>query len=102
MMQPWPSAPHSQLSPWGTVSQPLQLPQRTTKRRHEPEEEDRDERMDRSPTPTERPKRAAPKRARIVPTVATAEKGQEAVKESKSSSSSDESDVDVGFLLGEL
>lgn len=73
---------------------------RLTKRRHEPEEEDRDERMDRSPTP-ERPKRAAPKRARTTPSaVIPLGKGLETAKENKPPTVNDESDVDVGFLLG--
>lgn len=57
--------------------------------------------MDRSPTP-ERPKRAAPKRLRTTPAATTAEKSQDTIKENKPPSSNDESDVDVGFLLGEL
>lgn len=57
--------------------------------------------MDRSPTP-ERPKRAAPKRARTTPAVVVVGKDQTAAmtKESKPASGSEESDVDVGFLLG--
>jgi len=53
-----------------------------------------DESMDRSPTP-ERPKRAAPKRARIVPGA----KEQAATKENKSLPS-EEDEMDVGVLLG--
>ena len=100
MMQGWPShlqPPTSSTSAFAT--QQPQMITRVTKRRHEPEEEDRDERMDRSPTP-ERPKRAAPKRARTTPAVATAGKDPQTAKENKPPSASDESDVDVGFLLG--
>jgi hypothetical protein len=57
----------------------------------------RDESMDRSPTP-ERPKRSAPKRARITP-ADTGAKEQSSVKENKASSS-EEDEVDVGVLLG--
>ena len=100
MMQGWPTAPHTQPPAWGFPPQTLQAPTRITKRRHEPEEEDRDERMDRSPTP-ERPKRAVPKRARTTPAAAaTAGKEQNTAKENKPPTASDESDVDVGFLLG--
>ena len=56
--------------------------------------------MDRSPTP-ERPKRAVPKRARITPT-ALSGKDEKGSKAQRSSPSSDENDVDVGVLLGEL
>ena len=103
MMQGWPVAPHPHVQPpaWVVTPQASQPPVRTAKRRHEPEEEDRDERMDRSPTP-ERPKRGVPKRARTTPAaVATAGKEQQTAKENKPPSQSDENDVDVGFLLGE-
>jgi hypothetical protein len=80
-------------------------PVRAQKRRYEPEEEEnigiggrgRDESMDRSPTP-ERPKRAAPKRARVVD-AGTKEDLKKGGKESKAKSEADE--VDVGVLLGE-
>lgn len=101
MMQGWPAATHAQPPSWGFNAQSLQPATRVTKRRHEPEEEDRDERMDRSPTP-ERPKRAAPKRARTTPAaLATVGKEQQTAKENKPPSQNEESDVDVGFLLGE-
>lgn len=103
MMQGWPSpAPHTQPSPWAVTPPASQVPTRLMKRRHEPEDEDRDERMDRSPTP-ERPKRAAPKRARTTPVaVATVGKEQQhTAKENKPPSHTEDSDVDVGFLLGE-
>jgi len=77
---------------------------KSTKRRLEVEDEDSpislkasvntDESMDRSPTP-ERPKRVAPKRARIAPGT----KEQAAAKENKSSPS-EEDEIDVGVLLG--
>ncbi|KAH7910889.1 hypothetical protein BJ138DRAFT_53082 [Hygrophoropsis aurantiaca] len=74
---------------------------RAHKRRHEPEEESesssqggRDITMDRSPTP-ERPKRAAPKRAKVTPNDA---KDDKLTKENKAPDA--ENDVDVGLLLG--
>lgn len=81
---------------------------RAQKRRHEPEEESenikyptgRDESMDRSPTP-ERPRRIVPKRARLLAVPDGGLKDEKAVKQNKSSGSSDENDVDVGVLLGE-
>ena len=101
MMQGWPTAPHAQPPSWGFPPQNTQPPTRLAKRRHEPEDEDRDERMDRSPTP-ERPKRAVPKRARTTPAATTTiGKEQQTSKENKPPTASDESDVDVGFLLGE-
>lgn len=54
--------------------------------------------MDRSPTP-ERPKRAAPKRARVVD-IGPKEDFKKGGKESKAKSDGD--DVDVGVLLGEV
>ncbi|KAL0071898.1 hypothetical protein AAF712_000821 [Marasmius tenuissimus] len=57
-----------------------------------------DERMDRSPTP-ERPKRAAPKRARVSP---SAEAIPKSSKEYKSRNDSSGEDVDVGMLLASL
>ncbi|KAI1793822.1 hypothetical protein LXA43DRAFT_916228 [Ganoderma leucocontextum] len=101
MVPTWPSpAPHTQPSHWAASPQASQAPLRA-KRRHEPEDED--ERMDRSPTP-ERPKRAVPKRARITP-VAVPSAGKEqqhTAKGNKPPSQSEESDVDVGFLLATL
>ncbi|TFK41247.1 hypothetical protein BDQ12DRAFT_704000 [Crucibulum laeve] len=75
---------------------------RVQKRRHEPEDEVdevRDHSMDRSPTP-ERPKRAAPKRARMIN--ATDLKDSSALKENKSPNNSEEDDVDIGVLLASL
>ncbi|KAM5530607.1 hypothetical protein V8D89_015725 [Ganoderma adspersum] len=103
MVQSWPSAaPHIQPSPWTASPQPSQAPLRA-KRRHEPEDEDRDERMDRSPTP-ERPRRAVPKRVRMTPTIipSVGKEQQHTAKGSKSPSQNEESDVDVGFLLATL
>lgn len=108
-------------SPWGTstpghtnptafqqlafsINQPSSS--RVQKRRHDLEEDlesgrypgARDESMDRSPTP-ERPKRAAPKRARVAPSQEAA--GKDA-KENRAPGTSEEDDVDVGVLLGKL
>ncbi|KIM48283.1 hypothetical protein M413DRAFT_440004 [Hebeloma cylindrosporum] len=82
---------------------------RPPKRRLDPEEESengrypisRDESMDRSPTP-ERPKRAAPKRARVVNTADAASKSDPSLKENKSSSGAGDDDVDIGVLLASL
>lgn len=89
-------------------------PTRAQKRRHEPEDEDdsgrhglahatttgsRDDAMDRSPTP-ERPKKAPPKRARVMNVVETGNK--EKGKENKPPGAEDGGDVDVGVLLGEF
>jgi hypothetical protein len=75
---------------------------RPGKRRLESEEDydhgGRDESMDRSPTP-ERPKRAVPKRARLVPAQSAAGKENAPSSEGKAiGGGSDE--VDVGVLLG--
>lgn len=82
---------------------------RAQKRRHEPEDDVdhgrqssvRDASMDRSPTP-ERPKRAAPKRARVAPSSDASSKGDSGLKENKAPNSTDDHDVDVGVLLGAL
>lgn len=77
------------------------LPQtRVSKRRYEYDEDDRqlvDESMERSPTP-ERPKRAAPKRARTTPAAVTTLKDARGAPQG--SNDSDGHDVDVGVLLG--
>ncbi|KAH9898134.1 hypothetical protein C8Q73DRAFT_834192 [Cubamyces lactineus] len=100
-VQAWPSPSHAQSFHWATPQQAAsQAPLRVAKRRHEPEEGDRDEAMERSPTP-ERAKRAIPKRARTTPTLVTIGKDQHTGKENKPSAS-DENDVDVGFLLASL
>jgi hypothetical protein len=80
-----------------------QSPTRSQKRRLEPEDDEaglktRDQPMDRSPTP-ERPKRAAPKRARVQPPPHASAK-DETKKENKDPSS-DDNDVDFGVLLGQ-
>jgi hypothetical protein len=84
-------------------------PSRTLKRRFEQDDEQtdqssghgsgaRDVAMERSPTP-ERPKRAAPKRARNAATFAQEPKGERTSKEHPNSSVENQ-DVDVGVLLG--
>ncbi|KAF9270142.1 hypothetical protein L218DRAFT_982778 [Marasmius fiardii PR-910] len=60
-----------------------------------------DERMDRSPTP-ERPKRAAPKRARTSPSADSITKFEKSPKDSKSRTDGANEDVDVGMLLASL
>lgn len=88
------------------ANQPVPGPStRSAKRRYEADDEDegnakhtRDDAMDRSPTP-ERPKRAAPKRARTTPAVLLRAKDEKSGKESTSSSGND---VDVGVLLASL
>ncbi|KAF6766141.1 hypothetical protein DFP72DRAFT_865709 [Ephemerocybe angulata] len=60
----------------------------------------RDESMDRSPTP-ERPKRAAPKRARLVPTNDGANKENGSSTPTKASGGSQD-EIDVGVLLASL
>ncbi|KAI0652117.1 hypothetical protein C8Q79DRAFT_1060892 [Trametes meyenii] len=100
VVQGWPSAPHAQSFQWATSQQTPQALPRVAKRRHEPEDGDRDESMGRSPTP-ERPQRSIPKRARTTPTLVTVGKDQQPGKESKPAQQ-EESDVDVGFLLASL
>lgn len=113
----WPSAvTHGHTHPAAfqqlasSINQPSPL--RVQKRRHEPEDDTetgrhahstgiRDDAMDRSPTP-ERPKRAAPKRARVTPSQEGGSKDEKPSKENKTSGGSDENDIDVGVLLGEL
>ncbi|KAJ7125660.1 hypothetical protein C8R43DRAFT_1029839 [Mycena crocata] len=78
-------------------------PIRVQKRRHDDDEQSvsRDHSMDRSPTP-ERPKRAAPKRARVAQTSDSGSRDEKDAKENKAPSSSDDNDVDVGVLLASL
>ncbi|KAK7064293.1 tethering factor for nuclear proteasome STS1 [Favolaschia claudopus] len=57
--------------------------------------------MDRSPTP-ERPKRAAPKRARVSPSAESGSKDEKVSKENKAPGATEENDVDVGVLLASL
>ncbi|KAJ3550238.1 hypothetical protein NMY22_g580 [Coprinellus aureogranulatus] len=104
-------------SSWGTGLQPghtnpaafqqlassmSQSVARPSKRRLDSEDDGgiRDESMDRSPTP-ERPKRAAPKRARLVPAQIAAGKENAPSSEGKVSGSSPD-EVDVGVLLASL
>lgn len=80
---------------------------RLQKRRLDPEDDsesssyptNRDDSMDRSPTP-ERPKRAAPKRARVLNTIDSGSKDECTEKENKAPGSTGEDDVDIGVLLG--
>ena len=78
---------------------------RLQKRRLDPEDDselsttNRDESMDRSPTP-ERPKRAAPKRARVLHAIDHGAKDECTEKENKAPGSTAEDDVDIGVLLG--
>lgn len=81
---------------------------RTQKRRHEADDDGsdshrypaaRDDSMDRSPTP-DRPKRAAPKRARVALAIDPASKEDPTMKENKAPGKADEDEVDVGVLLG--
>ncbi|KAG6862399.1 hypothetical protein C0995_011839 [Termitomyces sp. Mi166 len=77
---------------------------RVQKRRHEAEDDSatgRDASMDRSPTP-ERPKRAAPKRARVLPQADASSKDDTELKENKAPVGTDDHDVDVGVLLASL
>ncbi|KAI0080322.1 hypothetical protein K474DRAFT_1590181 [Panus rudis PR-1116 ss-1] len=103
----WPTTPvHTPQSPWPHSHHATQpAPLRSSKRRYEAEDESeesgrlpRDVAMDRSPTP-ERPKRAAPKRARTSPAVATVQKD---AKNEKGDSTAESTDVDVGVLLANL
>ncbi|KDQ63479.1 hypothetical protein JAAARDRAFT_147835 [Jaapia argillacea MUCL 33604] len=98
--------PQSGFQPASAVIQPS--PQRSHKRRHEPDDDAddenrhvRDHSMDRSPTP-ERPKRGVPKRARVAPTEEATGKTDKQGKENKSPGAGEDSDVDVGVLLASL
>jgi len=89
-----------------SVSQ-LASTSKSQKRRLDPEDEHengrlsvpRDENMDRSPTP-ERPKRTAPKRARLTSTPNVSSKGDNIPKDSKGAE--EEDNVDIGVLLAGL
>ncbi|KAF8230655.1 hypothetical protein L208DRAFT_1423751 [Tricholoma matsutake] len=82
-------------------------PSRPLKRRHEPQDDTetgrpaRDHSMDRSPTP-ERPKRAAPKRARVTQNSEHTTKNETATKENTSQSAFSDDDIDAGVLLASL
>lgn len=94
------SSSHAPLSPWNIPQVNTQPPLvRAMKRRHENDEDEgrHDDAMERSPTP-ERPRRTIPKRARTTPASLSGNKDGKSSKDSKSSG--DESDVDVGVLLG--
>ncbi|KAH9947157.1 hypothetical protein B0H21DRAFT_740528 [Amylocystis lapponica] len=104
IMSGWTPAPTNMPQvPWNlAMNPPAHL--RPTKRRFEPDEDEtksKDDAMERSPTP-ERPKRAAPKRARTTPMVATGGKDEKRSKENKPPSADDGDDVDVGVLLASL
>lgn len=97
---------HAPLAPWNIPTAHIQpYNARPSKRRLEHDDDDTrsrpssDDGMDRSPTP-ERPKRTAPKRARTDTAIMSTSKGGKNGKEGKESSSED-SDVDVGVLLGQ-
>jgi hypothetical protein len=81
-------------------------PLRPLKRRHEPQDDTetgrsaRDHPMDRSPTP-ERPKKTAPKRARMAPILENSTRSETATKENKSQSAFIDDDIDAGVLLGQ-
>ncbi|KAG6851200.1 hypothetical protein H0H93_015210 [Arthromyces matolae] len=77
---------------------------RAQKRRFEADDDTaggRDTSMDRSPTP-ERPKRAAPKRTRVLSPSDALTKDDNGLKENKDPSGTDDHDVDVGVLLASL
>lgn len=105
-MSSWPSTPsHAPPTQWPhvTLASPHQSQNRSTKRRLEVDDDFdengrsvKDVAMDRSPTP-ERPKRAAPKRARTTPVVITVAKEG---KEEQQKGGNEAHDVDVGVLLG--
>ncbi|KAJ7932478.1 hypothetical protein B0H13DRAFT_1701415 [Mycena leptocephala] len=98
----WQSAINPTTSAFHQLSSSFNQPSpiRVQKRRYEDDEQtlSRDHSMDRSPTP-ERPKRAAPKRARVSP---SSESGSKDAKENKAPSGTEDSDVDVGVLLASL
>ena len=97
---------HTNLAAFQQLASSVSQTSRAQKRRLEQEEDSevhrhsshRDESMDRSPTP-ERPKRAAPKRAKIAPATPPSKDGQ--VSKENKSPNNDDDDVDVGVLLGE-
>ncbi|KAF8168191.1 hypothetical protein B0H34DRAFT_50590 [Crassisporium funariophilum] len=82
---------------------------RPQKRRLDPEDDTesgrypvvRDESMDRSPTP-ERPKRTAPKRARVLNSIEPSAKDDSEAKENRAPGSTGDDDVDIGVLLASL
>ncbi|KAJ7071107.1 hypothetical protein C8F01DRAFT_1216753 [Mycena amicta] len=93
---PWQSNPMPQFhQPSTSLNQsPVKL-----KRRLEEDDVPADHFMDRSPTP-ERPRRAAPKRARVA--TESGSKDDRDGKENKAPNTSEENEVDVGVLLASL
>ena len=101
----WPATTpgHTNHAAFQQLASSVSQSSRAQKRRLEPDEDaephsrftgQRDESMDRSPTP-ERPKRSAPKRVKVAPTNSSSKDA----KENKAPNNDD--DVDVGVLLGE-
>lgn len=99
----WP-APHVRPLTAPLIAQAHIAQNRIAKRRLEHDDDEacqrdaRDDAMERSPTP-ERPKRAAPKRARTTPGVIATGRGQKE-NQAQGNTPNDGSDVDVGVLLG--
>ena len=103
----WPTTPgYANPATFQQLVSSVSQSSRAQKRKLEPDEDveshsrftgQRDESMDRSPTP-ERPKRTAPKRARVAPTNSSSKDDQD-TKENKAPNNYD--DIDVGVLLGE-
>lgn len=104
----WPATTpgHTNPAAFHQLASSVSQSSRAQKRRYEPDDDvephsrfrgQRDESMDRSPTP-ERPKHSAPKRAKVAPTNTSSKDDQDA-KENKAPNNDD--DVDVGVLLGE-
>ena len=81
-------------------------PSRPSKRKHENQDDTeagshaRDHSMDRSPTP-ERPKRAAPKRARMMPILEDPNRNETARKDNETQGACIDDVIDVGVLLGQ-
>lgn len=100
---PFQSTQASTLNQLASTSLFTNATHRPQKRRHEPEESEnyrQDEVMDRSPTP-ERPKRAAPKRLRTIPSD-SASKEDSTSSDSSSRHATEDKDIDIGVLLGTL
>jgi len=101
---PPPTPGHTNVAAFHQLASSMsQSSSRMNKRRHDEDEDTpspgpRDQSMDRSPTP-ERPKRAAPKRARLVSISNTADKGNSGSEDNRAATSSPD-EVDVGVLLG--
>lgn len=101
-----PTPGHHNPLPYQNIASTVNSPSiRAQKRRYEPEDDieilrpssTRDVTMERSPTP-DRPRRIAPKRFRLSPSDA----GSKLSTNSRESKSSEENDVDVGVLLGNM